>query len=107
GAAVDAVLGQMERLEPAKDGFSARVEDCVRADWQTRRLRLRRLGEYAASLIPDGGRILTHCWSEGALVETMGAILRAGRTVEVWCTETRPYLQGARLTSHSVAEMGI
>lgn len=107
GAAVDAVLAQLDALDPEKDGFGERVEDCVLQDWQARRARIRRVGENAASLIPDGGRILTHCWSEGALIETMGAILLAGRSVEVWCTETRPYLQGARLTSHSVAEMGI
>jgi methylthioribose-1-phosphate isomerase len=107
GVAVGGVLSALEALEPARAGFAERVEARVRDGWAARRARIRAVGENAAGLIPDGARILTHCWSEGALVETMGAILCAGRRVEVWCTETRPYLQGARLTAHSVAEMGI
>jgi methylthioribose-1-phosphate isomerase len=40
-------------------------------------------------------------------METLAAVLRAGKSIELICPETRPYLQGARLTSHSAAEMGI
>lgn len=69
--------------------------------------RSRQLGEHAATLIPDGSTILTHCWAESYLTETVAAVLRSGKTIQAICTETRPYLQGARLTSESLAEMGV
>jgi methylthioribose-1-phosphate isomerase len=69
--------------------------------------RSRRLGENAAVLIPDGATVLTHCWAESYITETMAAVLRSGKRVEAICTETRPYLQGARLTAESLAEMGV
>lgn len=66
-----------------------------------------RLGRYAAELIPDGSTILTHCWAESYLTQTVAAVLESGKTIQAICTETRPYLQGARLTSESLAEMGV
>ncbi|WP_209306267.1 s-methyl-5-thioribose-1-phosphate isomerase [Blastococcus sp. CT_GayMR19] len=69
--------------------------------------RSRVMGEHAAVLIPDGATVLTHCWAESYITETLAAVLRAGKRVDAICTETRPYLQGARLTSESLAEMGV
>ncbi len=69
--------------------------------------RYRALGEHAAVLIPDGATVLTHCWAETYLTETVAAVLRAGKRIDAICTETRPYLQGARLTAESLAEMGV
>jgi methylthioribose-1-phosphate isomerase len=69
--------------------------------------RFRLLGEHAAVLIPDGATVLTHCWADAYLTETVAAVLRAGRRIDAICTETRPYLQGARLTAESLAEMGV
>lgn len=69
--------------------------------------RSRKLGENAAVLVPDGATVLTHCWAESYLTETVAAVLRAGKQLDVICTETRPYLQGARLTAESLAEMGV
>jgi methylthioribose-1-phosphate isomerase len=71
------------------------------------RARYRALGEHAAVLIPDGATVLTHCWAETYLTETVAAVLRAGKRIDAICTETRPYLQGARLTAESLAEMGV
>jgi methylthioribose-1-phosphate isomerase len=67
----------------------------------------RALGEHAAVLIPDGATVLTHCWAETYLTETVAAVLRSGKRIDAICTETRPYLQGARLTAESLAEMGV
>ena len=69
--------------------------------------RSARVGRYAAALIPDGSTILTHCWAESYLTYTVAAALEAGKSIQAICTETRPYLQGARLTSESLAEMGV
>src|SRR3954452_7329860 len=67
----------------------------------------RALGEHAAVLIPDGATLLTHCWADAYLTETVAAVLRSGKRIDAVCTETRPYLQGARLTAESLAEMGV
>lgn len=91
----------------ASADLSSQIEAEMRRGWSARFARSRLLGSHAASLIEDGDAVLTHCWAEGSLVCTLQAALDAGKRVRVLCTETRPYLQGARLTAHSVAEMGI
>ncbi|WP_274631253.1 s-methyl-5-thioribose-1-phosphate isomerase [Arvimicrobium flavum] len=91
----------------AGNGFADAVEKFVLDQWEGRRSQARAVGRHANSLVADGERILTHCWSEGALLETLAAAKDEGKRIELLCTETRPYLQGARLTAHSAAEMGI
>jgi methylthioribose-1-phosphate isomerase len=74
----------------------------------------RRLGAYGAALVPEGARILTHCNAGGlatggygtALGVVRGAV-EAGRRPFVWVDETRPVLQGARLTAWELAREGI
>ncbi len=64
------------------------------------------LGRHAAALIDDGARVLTHCWADAYLIGTVRAAQEAGKRLEFVCTETRPYLQGARLTAATLVEMG-
>ena len=74
----------------------------------------RRMGAAGAVLIPDGARILTHC-NAGALATAghgtaLGVIrsaVAAGRRVTVLADETRPVLQGARLTAWELQADGI
>ena len=83
------------------------VEQAAGALTERYRAGYRALGEHAAPLIPDGATVLTHCWADAYLTETVAAVLRAGKRIQAICTETRPYLQGARLTAESLAEMGV
>ncbi|MGW4642720.1 hypothetical protein ACWEN6_29670 [Sphaerisporangium sp. NPDC004334] len=64
------------------------------------------LGRNAAALLEDGARVLTHCWGDAYLVAAVRAAERMGKRLEFVCTETRPYLQGARLTAATLVEMG-
>ena len=64
------------------------------------------LGRYTAELIPDGARVLTHCWADQFLIGAVTAAQQTGKTLQFICTETRPYLQGARLTAATLVEMG-
>lgn len=64
------------------------------------------IGRSALSLLPQHSRILTHCWADAYLFGLIGAAREAGREIEWVATETRPYLQGARLTAHSLRELG-
>ncbi|MCD8144404.1 MAG: S-methyl-5-thioribose-1-phosphate isomerase [Oscillospiraceae bacterium] len=74
----------------------------------------RAMGEYGAALIPDHARILTHC-NAGALATggygTALGVVRAafaqGKVEMVYCDETRPLLQGARLTAYELTADGI
>jgi methylthioribose-1-phosphate isomerase len=74
----------------------------------------RRLGAHGAWLVPQGGRILTHCNAGGLATAGYGTALgvvrgaaEAGRRPFVWVDETRPVLQGARLTAWELAKEGI
>ena len=70
------------------------------------RARSHALGQHTAALLDDGARILTHCWMDTYLIELVRAADAAGKRFDWVATETRPYLQGARLTSHTLREMG-
>ncbi|HEX3526450.1 MAG TPA: S-methyl-5-thioribose-1-phosphate isomerase [Thermoanaerobaculia bacterium] len=74
----------------------------------------RRMGEHGAALFAPGARVLTHC-NAGALATggygtAIGVIQSAwetGRVGMVWVDETRPLLQGARLTAWELKRLGI
>jgi methylthioribose-1-phosphate isomerase len=74
----------------------------------------RRIGDLGAELIPERARVLTHC-NAGALATAgygtaLGVIrsaARQGKIRNVLADETRPYLQGARLTAWELAREGI
>jgi len=73
-----------------------------------------RMGEHGAALLPEGARLLTHC-NAGALATAgygtaLGVIrsaAKAGKVAAVFADETRPYLQGARLTAWELLRDGI
>ena len=72
------------------------------------------IAAHGASLLRDGDRVLTHC-NTGALATAgvgtaLGVItsaFKAGKKLSVWVDETRPYLQGARLTAFELADAGV
>ncbi len=74
----------------------------------------RRLGRAGVELVPDGARVLTHCNAGGLATAGYGtalgvvrAAVEAGRRVSVLADETRPFLQGARLTAWELQRDGI
>ncbi|MEO5634201.1 S-methyl-5-thioribose-1-phosphate isomerase [Gaiella sp.] len=76
--------------------------------------RCRQMGAYAAELVPDSARVLTHCnaggLATGGYGSAVGAIRAAwerGSVAHVWVDETRPLLQGARLTAFELEALGI
>jgi methylthioribose-1-phosphate isomerase len=65
-------------------------------------------------LVPDGARVLTHCNTgalvcagEGTAFAVVLAAHRAGLLARLWIDETRPLLQGARLTAYEAGRAGI
>lgn len=74
----------------------------------------RRIGEHGAELITDGDRLLTHCNAGALATVDVGTALapiriaaRAGKDVFVYVDETRPRLQGAKLTAWELLNEGI
>lgn len=74
----------------------------------------RAMGWHGQRLLKDGSRVLTHC-NAGALATggygtalgVVRAAVEAGKTIEVFADETRPFLQGARLTAWELKESNI
>jgi methylthioribose-1-phosphate isomerase len=72
------------------------------------------IGRHGASLVPDGKTVLTHC-NAGALATAgygtalgvIRAAVSAGKTIDVFADETRPFLQGARLTAWELQQDNI
>ncbi|MCG3138090.1 MAG: Methylthioribose-1-phosphate isomerase [Phycisphaerae bacterium] len=74
----------------------------------------RAIGEHGAHLIPDGGGVLTHCNAGSLATAELGTALalmyvahERGRRFQVFADETRPLLQGARLTAWELQQAGI
>ena len=74
----------------------------------------RAIGEHGAALVPERARLLTHCNAGGLATAGYGTALgvvrsaaRAGRIERVLASETRPFLQGARLTTWELDRDGI
>ena len=72
------------------------------------------IGRFGAALVPDGGGILTHCNAGGLATAGYGtalgvirAALESGKKCAVFADETRPWLQGARLTAWELLQDGI
>jgi methylthioribose-1-phosphate isomerase len=74
----------------------------------------RRMGAFGLDLVPAGANVLTHC-NAGALATVdygtalgvVRAAHEAGRDIHVYVDETRPFLQGARLTAWELQQLGI
>lgn len=97
-------------LDRVKDRLLAEAKTMQAEDEEINR----RMGDFGRELMPEGGAVLTHC-NTGALATsafgTALGVIRAGwesgRRFQVFNTETRPFLQGARLTSWEFQQLGI
>jgi methylthioribose-1-phosphate isomerase len=112
----------IERMRLLRAGLNgASQEELVRLmTEEAQQIRLddiaicRAIGQHGASLIPDSGTVLTHC-NAGALATagygTALGVIRAavssGKKIDVFADETRPFLQGARLTAWELQQDGI
>ena len=72
------------------------------------------IGRHGAALMPDEGAVLTHCntgpLATGGLGTALGVIVaahRAGKRLHVYVDETRPLLQGSRLTTYELERAGV
>lgn len=112
----------VERMRAVFDREFRRGPDAVRAALIAEALAMQRedveanraMGRFGQELIPAKARILTHC-NAGALATAgygtalgvIRAAVEAGKQIEVFAGETRPFLQGARLTAWELHRDGI
>ncbi|MGN0907351.1 MAG: translation initiation factor 2 [Bullifex sp.] len=88
------------------DGFALAVENLVNSRLHFYDECYLRMAENGVSLLSDGDGILTTCFPEHSFFLTLALARENGLSFSVFAPETRPYLQGARLTASSLAEMG-
>jgi methylthioribose-1-phosphate isomerase len=113
--AVDRVLAAASSLTPATNlEIMQAIENAAENIYRDEVEACRSIGIHGQGVMPRGARIMTHC-NAGALATgeygTALGVIRAAYsaddTVTVVATETRPYLQGARLTSWELTTDGI
>jgi methylthioribose-1-phosphate isomerase len=112
--ALDRMRRRAEQVHDAGGDLRAAMIDEANAIWQQDRVMCRRIGELGAPLIPDGGTVCTVCNAGALATGGIGTALapvytvhEAGRTPHVLVPETRPLLQGSRLTAWELTHAGV
>ena len=121
-AHVEKVYGQMSQGDGVSGSFSDAVRPKLIDEMRDECQRIkqedidvcRRIGEYGVTLVKDGDGILTHCnagqlcaCKYGTATAPMYLAHEKGYNIKVYCDETRPLLQGARLTAFELHSAGI
>jgi methylthioribose-1-phosphate isomerase len=112
----------IDRMRRVRDGLATRshpeiVSRMIQEAQQVRQEDIAlcmAIGRHGAALVPDGKTILTHC-NAGALATAgygtalgvIRAAVEAGKKIDVFAGETRPFLQGARLTAWELQQDSI
>jgi len=111
-------LDRMVSVAHATPGDGGVVWERLQAEataiWEEDRAMCRKIGEHGLALLPDGAKVLTHCNAGALATGGIGTALApiylahdAGRQVQVFVGESRPVLQGARLTAWELTHAGI
>jgi len=113
-------LERMARVAGAEssDLSAAALWDRLQAEataiWEEDRAMCRRIGECGLPLLPEGTKVLTHCNAGALATGGIGTALApvylahaAGRRLHVYVDETRPLLQGSRLTAWELMHAGV
>ena len=68
--------------------------------------RIAKIATYLVDMFPDNGTVMTHCFAETIVGMMLRECRQRGKTIRLFCPETRPYFQGARLTATVCRDMG-
>ena len=111
-------LERMNAVAQRTAGDGGAIWERLRAEataiWEEDHAMCRRIGEAGLPLVADGANVLTHCNAGALATGGIGTALapiylahEAGRRVHVFVDETRPVLQGARLTAWELTDAGV
>jgi len=114
GWAIRRVVDRARATAGTSDVILGAMRDEATAILEEDRAMCQRIGETGAPLLADGARVLTHCNAGALATAGIGTALApiyvaagAGRRITVLATETRPLLQGSRLTAWELTRAGI
>jgi len=112
--ALDRMVGAARDTPGEGSALWERLQAEATAIWEEDRAMCRKIGEHGLALLPDGAKVLTHCNAGALATGGIGTALapiylahEAGRQVQVFAGESRPVLQGARLTAWELTHAGI
>jgi methylthioribose-1-phosphate isomerase len=112
--ALNRVRSRAEQAQQRGEDLGAALVDEANAIWQEDRAMCRRIGELGAPLIPNDATVCTVCNAGALATGGIGTALapvytayEAGRTPHVLVPETRPLLQGSRLTAWELTHAGV
>ncbi|HSK99139.1 MAG TPA: S-methyl-5-thioribose-1-phosphate isomerase [Rubrobacteraceae bacterium] len=102
------------RPEEAVEALAARLLAEAYEIYDEDERTCRAIGEHGAALLRSGTRVLTHCNAGGLATTGYGTALapirtayEGGKALHVFVDETRPFLQGSRLTAWELQQIGI
>lgn len=96
---------QIVALESGKSAITAAFNDTL--DSMNRRYStMQKVGDYLVEQFPNNSSVLTQCYGETIIGAIIRAAKRNNKTLKVFNAETRPFMQGARLTSSCFQEAG-
>ena len=112
--AIEKMMSHVDKSASAPEALAEELLRLAEAMHEEDAAVCRRIGDLGAELLPEGSSVLTHC-NAGALATagygTAGGVIRSGfrdgRVREVFVDETRPFLQGARLTAWELSRDGV
>ena len=92
-------------LAAGEDVSLAIRNDVIRAN-NARYEKIGRMATYLVDMFPSHGTVMTHCFAETIVGMMLKECRNRGKEIKLFCPETRPYFQGARLTATVCHDMG-
>ena len=94
-----------EALAAGRDVPQAIVDNTVESN-NIRYNKIGKMAEYLVDMFPDRGAVMTQCFGETIVGQMLKVARQRGKDIRMFCPETRPYFQGARLTATVGHDMG-
>ena len=95
----------IKALEEGKQADLA-IRDHVVEKNNQRYAKLAKTAEYLVNMFPQNGTVMTQCFAETIVGMMLKECKKRGNNIKLFCPETRPYFQGARLTATVCSQMG-
>ncbi|MDL2288901.1 S-methyl-5-thioribose-1-phosphate isomerase [Oscillospiraceae bacterium OttesenSCG-928-F05] len=105
-AVTDSCLTAAENARRAGTPADEAIRDCTVASLNKRYTKIGVMAEYLVDMIPQNGTVMTQCFGETIVGQMLKAARARGSALKIFCPETRPYFQGARLTASVCQDMG-
>ena len=92
-------------IEAGGDAAQAIMDHTIEAN-NLRYSKVHRTAKYLVDMFPDDGAVMTQCFGETIVGMMLKECRERGKNIRLFCPETRPYFQGARLTATVCRDMG-